>query len=274
MNITSIRNQLLFGSLALILSGCASGPYTVTNKAYRKQAKRFAATLKARPGIDANDSIKAPTAFVGTTNFSMRKPNFVVIHHTEQGSCEQTLQTFTIPRTEVSAHYVICRDGTVHHMLNDYLRAHHAGAGSWGGVTDMNSCSIGIELDNDGRAPFPDAQIRSLISLLGQLKARYNIPVANFIGHSDFAPTRKKDPSVLFPWKELAQQGFGRWYEQPRDSVPASFDHLMALRVVGYDTRDSVAAIRAFKRHFMQDDSTRHMGETERRVLRRLSEQQ
>ena len=65
--------------------------------------------------------------WVGTTNFSIRRPNFVIIHHTAQDSCEQTLRTFTLPRTSVSAHYVICEDGTVHHMLNDLLRAHHAG---------------------------------------------------------------------------------------------------------------------------------------------------
>ena len=259
--------------IALVLWGCAHKPYSATNKAYQKQAKRFAGTLQAQPRVESNDSIRAPQSFVGTTNFSMRKPNFVIIHHTEQKSCEQTLQTFTIPRTEVSAHYVICRDGMVHHMLNDYLRAHHAGAGKWGAVTDMNSCSIGIELDNDGKEPFPDAQIGSLISLLGQLKTRYNIPAANFIGHADFAPARKKDPSVLFPWKQLALQGYGLWYEQAGDSVSAEFNHLMALRVIGYDTRDSLAAFRAFKRHFMQDDSTRRINESDRRVLQRLSEQ-
>lgn len=257
---------------ALLFWGCAHKPYSATNKTYRKQANRFANTLQAQPGIEANDSIKAPQSFVGTTNFSMRKPNFVVLHHTEQKSCEQTLKTFTLPRTEVSAHYVICRDGTVHHMLSDYLRAHHAGAGRWGAVTDMNSCSIGIELDNDGKEAFPDAQIASLLSLLGQLKARYNIPTANFIGHADFAPTRKVDPSVLFPWKQLARQGYGLWYEQPTDSASADFNHLMALRVIGYDTRDSVAAFRAFKRHYMHDDSTRRINEADRRVIQGLVE--
>jgi N-acetylmuramoyl-L-alanine amidase len=262
----------LASCIALAIWGCAHKPYSATNKAYRKQARRFAHSLQAQPGIESNDSIRAPQSFVGTTNFSMRKPNFVIIHHTEQQSCEQTLQTFTIPRTEVSAHYVICRDGTVHHMLNDYLRAHHAGAGRWGSVTDMNSCSIGIELDNDGKEPFPNAQVASLLSLLGQLKARYNIPAANFIGHADFAPARKKDPSVLFPWKLLAGKGYGLWYGQPRDSVPAGFNHLLALRIIGYDTRDSIAAFRAFKRHFMQDDSTRRISDADRRVLHCLVE--
>jgi N-acetylmuramoyl-L-alanine amidase len=238
--------------ILLLVSGC-SGPYSGTNKIYRKQALADAKKLKAKPEEFANDTAKAPEYFVGTTNFSMRKPNFVILHHTAQTSTDQTLKTFTLPRTEVSAHYVIGRDGTVHHMLNDYLRAHHAGAGKWGTVTDMNSCSIGVELDNDGVEPFSDAQIASLLSLLAHLKQTYNIPTANFIGHADFAPVRKNDPSVLFPWEQLSKKGFGLWYDDVIGLVPPNFNHIMALRVIGYDTRDTTAAIRAFKRHFMQD---------------------
>jgi N-acetylmuramoyl-L-alanine amidase len=264
-----MRTTLIAILAGILFCGCTSGPYSATNKTYRRQTKRFAHILRAQPEVPANDTIKAPGHFVGTTNFSMRKPNFVIIHHTAQNSCDQTLQTFTLPRTEVSAHYVICRDGTVHHMLNDYLRSHHAGLGKWGNVTDMNSCSIGIELDNNGAEPFPDAQIASLISLLGQLKSKYNIPAANFIGHADYAPTRKEDPSVLFPWKRLAQNGFGLWYDEVRDSVAAGFNSMTALRVIGYDTKDSAAAIIAFKRHFMQE-STRQLNETDKSVLNNL----
>ena len=241
--------------LILLIVGCTWSPYNATNKVYRKQAKTFAARLKEQPDVEANDSIKAPEYFVGTTNFTMRKPNFVVIHHTSQESSEQTLTTFTLPRTEVSSHYLIGKDGTVYHLLNDYLRAHHAGLGKWGNVTDMNSCSIGIELDNNGKEPFTDPQIAGLLSLLSKLKQTYNIPTANFIGHADFAPTRKSDPSVLFPWKTLAEKGFGLWYADTLKAAPAGFNARVALRVIGYDTKDTTAAIRAFKRHFMQDTS-------------------
>jgi N-acetylmuramoyl-L-alanine amidase len=83
-------------------------------------------------------------------------------------------------------------------MLNDYLRAWHAGKGSWGKNTDINSASIGIELDNNGSEPF-SAQITSLMALLSKLQKQYGIPAQNIIGHSDIAPTRKSDPSALFP---------------------------------------------------------------------------
>ena len=142
--------SLLLISLLFTVGGCANNPYAATNKAYKKQAKQFANLLRQYP---LKDSVET-ASFVGTTNFSMRRPNFVIIHHTAQNSCEQTLKTFTLPRTQVSAHYVICKDGTVHHMLNDYLRAHHAGVSKRGNSTDINSNSIGIELDNNGFESF------------------------------------------------------------------------------------------------------------------------
>ncbi|MGN6508271.1 MAG: N-acetylmuramoyl-L-alanine amidase, partial [Chitinophaga sp.] len=138
-------------------SACAPNPYKATNKVYRHQSKHWADVLKEPPG-DIPVAAVAPPVWVGTTNFNLRKPNFVIIHHTAQNSCEQTLRTFTLTRTQVSAHYVICRNGTVHHMLNDYLRAWHGGVAKWGSLTDINSSSIGIELDNNGHEPFDSAQ--------------------------------------------------------------------------------------------------------------------
>jgi N-acetylmuramoyl-L-alanine amidase len=263
-----IKKILPIASIVL-LAACAPKPYAETNKVYKQQSKSFAKTLAAQPIVEANDSIFAPSFFAGTTNFTMRKPNFVIIHHTAQNSCDTTLRTFTLTRTQVSAHYVICRDGIIHHMLNDYLRAHHAGVSKWGNVIDMNSCSIGIELDNNGFEPFSDAQINSLISLLGKLKKNYTIPTANFIGHGDIAPTRKNDPSILFPWKKLADKGFGQWYDELKDTIPTCFNHLQALRIIGYDTKDTTAAIRSFKRHFMQD-STRKINDVDKAVLNNL----
>jgi N-acetylmuramoyl-L-alanine amidase len=212
----------------------------------------------------------APSAayWVGTTNFNLRKPNIVVIHHTAQNSCEQTLKTFTLTRTQVSAHYVICKAGTVYHMLNDYLRAWHGGVGKWGTVTDVNSASIGVELDNNGFEAFPDAQVNSLLTLLDTLKRRHNIPALNFIGHADIAPTRKNDPNVFFPWETLAKRGYGLWYDVPVDSLPPTFNHLVALKVVGYDIADTSAAITAFKRKFFAvEKPAQTLNDVERKAL-------
>lgn len=238
----------------LFIYGCAHGPYSATNKSYRKQVKAFSKVIKKYP---LEDSINNAPYFAGTTNLSIRRPNFVIIHHTAQNTCDQTLKTFTLPRTQVSAHYVICRDGIVFHMLNDYLRAHHTGVSKWGNNTDINSSSIGIELDNNGFEPFTEAQLNSLVDLLGRLKNAYNIPAANFIGHGDIAPTRKNDPNWRFPWKQLSEKGFGMWWGDTTNvTVPAEFDQLSALRIVGYDIKDTAAAIIGFKRHWMQDTTS------------------
>lgn len=192
--------------------------------------------------------------WVGTVNFNLRKPNFIILHHTAQDSVQQTIKTFTLKQTNVSAHYVISRDGKIIHMLNDYLRAWHAGNGSWGRDTDINSSSIGIELDNNGSEPFSDIQINSLLALLTKLKKDYNIPVQNIIGHADIAPTRKKDPSALFPWKILSVNGFGVWPDDLLACPPPEFNVEQGLQVIGYNTTNLPAAITAFKLHYMQTE--------------------
>jgi N-acetylmuramoyl-L-alanine amidase len=107
--------MLLMG--VLIVLACNRGPYATTNKAIKKRQNAW--QNKSVKPLENKLRQRAPQ-WVGTTNFNLRKPNLVIIHHTAQNSCEQTLKTFTLPRTSVSAHYVICKDGIIHHMLNDY----------------------------------------------------------------------------------------------------------------------------------------------------------
>jgi len=247
----------------LVIISCNRGPYAETNRSYKKQAKQYAKQLRSSP----SDSLHTSPFWTGTTNFNMRKPNFVIIHHTAQNSCEQTLKTFTTTKSSVSAHYVICKDGTIHHMLNDYLRAWHGGVGKWGNTTDINSSSIGIEIDNNGFEPFTEEQLASLMKVLAGLKKGHGIPAANFIGHSDIAPTRKVDPNINFPWKRFADAGFGLWWSDTTGvRVPDNFNHLQALRIVGYDIKDTSAAIGAFKRKFVQQES-KQLSEADKKVL-------
>ncbi len=201
-------------------------------------------------------------------HYDVRKPNFVIIHHTAQDSIGQTIKTFQIPRTKVSSHYIIGRNGEIIQMLNDYVRSWHAGVAKWGSIVDMNSCSIGIELDNNGREPFPDAQINSLMTVLDTLKSRYLIPTNNFIGHADIAPARKNDPSVFFPWKKLADRGFGIWYDERQlVAPPEGFNAIDALKIIGYDTSNLKAAIVAFKRKFVVRDTTPELTIYDKSVL-------
>ncbi len=263
--------SVIISCFIVFITGCAAGPYTQTNKVYRKKSKEFAKLLRTYP---LKDSAGLPYAadFVGTTNFGTRKPNFVIIHHTAQNSCEQTLKTFTMPSTQVSAHYVICKDGTVHHMLNDLLRAHHAGVARWGNNSDINSSSIGIEIDNDGFEPFTPQQIASLEELLGRLKRTYNIPVMNFIGHADIAPGRKVDPGAAFPWADLAAKGYGLWYDTTAVELPIDFNALHALRIIGYNIQKPEAAISSFKLHYVPSDTTLEVTDPEKKILYSLQQ--
>ena len=259
-----IRRFSLLLLVVFAFSFCTRSPYAETNRSYKKQAKAYGKLLRQYPVKDSFST----GALVGTTNFNMRKPNFVIIHHTAQTSCEQTLRTFTLPRTQVSAHYVICEDGTIHHMLNDYLRAWHGGIARWGNNTDINSSSIGIEIDNDGKENFSEAQINSLLTVLGNLKRAYGIPAGNFIGHADIAPTRKNDPNVNFPWKQLSEKGYGHWWNDTTGvAVPADFNSLQALRIVGYDIRDTMAVYQTFRRKFVGEERSGSLNEAERKIL-------
>jgi N-acetylmuramoyl-L-alanine amidase len=189
-------------------------------------------------------------------NFNARRPNYVILHQTSNDDAATALRTLTNPLKSVSAHYLISRDGHVVQLVSEAARAWHAGASWWGGLTDLNSASIGIELDNNGEEAILDAQIAALLPLLADLKARYRIPTANFIGHADVAPRRKADPSWFFPWQRLAGAGFGLWCT-PGEGPPAppGFDAQLGLQALGYDTRDPDAARLAFRRHFAGDDS-------------------
>ncbi|MDB4918674.1 N-acetylmuramoyl-L-alanine amidase [Mucilaginibacter sp.] len=267
-----MKNYCLYLLLICIIaiSACSpKGPYALTNKIYKDKTKNFTETIKQELPAALADSTGAviPSEFIGTVNFGIRKPNFVIIHFTAQDSVQQTLKTFTVTQTQTSAHYVIAKNGKVFHMVNDYLRANHAGVGKWGSVTDMNSCSIGIEIDNNSNEPFTTPQINSLLVLLAQLKKAYNIPQANFIGHQDFAPKRKPDPGPLFPWSVLAQHGFGYWSDDILELPPDNFDYTIALRLIGYDTSDINAAIVAFKRHFVQTDISPQLTQLDLNVL-------
>jgi len=152
-------------------------------------------------------------------------------------------------------------------MLNDYLRAWHGGVGKWGNNSDVNSSSIGIEMDNNGFEPFTEEQLTSLMKVLAGIKRSHSIPTANFIGHSDIAPTRKVDPNINFPWKRFADAGFGLWWSDTTGiQIPENFNHLQALRIIGYDVKDTAAAIGAFKRKYVQQES-KQLNEADKKIL-------
>ena len=222
------RSVLLAAVVALVLAACASTP--VTN----------------------------PLAtWVPSSNHNGRGPVLIVLHATTQLNVQQSLDTLRSRNRggPVSAHYLVGRDGSLYQLVEDSRRAWHAGVGRWGTITDVNSASIGIELDNDGISPFPDAQIDALLVLLDDLTTRLRIPRHQIIAHADMAPTRKRDPGHLFPWARLAAAGFGLWPASDAPPAPAGFDAWLALASLGYPLDDPGAALRTFRARFRGIDS-------------------
>lgn len=142
------------------------------------------------------------------------RPDIVVLHYTVL-SCNAALERLCDPVAEVSAHWLIDRAGGLFSLVGEDRRAWHAGAGAWGAVTDVNSRSIGIELEGDG-ADFPGAQMAVLRDLLAGVLSRHDIHPARVIAHSDMAPGRKNDPGPAFDWRGLAAANLSVWPEAGR----------------------------------------------------------
>ncbi len=203
------------------------------------------------------EPVRNPLAeWVPSPNFEPRRPVIIVLHATEQESAQQSLDTLRSANRggKVSSHYLVGDDGRIYQLVADGQRAWHAGAGHWGTITDLNSVSIGIELDNDIGEAYTEPQMAALLRLLEDLSTRLRIPKTQVIGHSDMAPTRKRDPGSLFPWKRLADAGFGRWPQGELVDPPAGFDPWLAMAAIGYPLEDRPAAVRAFHRHYRAHD--------------------
>ena len=153
-------------------------------------------------------------------------------------SAQAAANTLCNPETQVSAHYLIAADGDITALVPEDQRAWHAGAGRWGDVDDVNSRSIGIELDNTGFAPFAAAQMDALEELLSGIMARWTIRPERVIAHSDMAPGRKIDPGPRFDWRRLARGGLSVW-PQDGEGADISDDRFVALmRRFGYTATD------------------------------------
>jgi N-acetylmuramoyl-L-alanine amidase len=183
--------------------------------------------------------------------------SMVVLHYTDMPSADAALTRLCDPAAKVSAHYLITEEGEVVRLVDESMRAWHAGRSFWRGKANVNGCSIGIELQNPGHTcgyrPFPDTQIDALVPLLHRIVHDYDIPRANVVGHSDIAPQRKLDPGELFPWERLAQYRLAL----PRPAkleLGDPFDNdgafYLALERFGYDVSDGKKAVEAFQRRW------------------------
>ena len=199
------------------------------------------------------------------------RPDMLILHYTGMDDVRVACRWLCNPVSRVSCHYLIDERGTIIQMVDEELRAWHAGVSSWKGDEDINSRSIGIEIHNPGHAAgypdFPEAQMLAVIALCKDIIARYKIPASRVLGHSDIAPLRKIDPGEKFDWAHLHAEGIGYWVK-PEPIGGGSFLQLgdegqtveafqSMLRLYGYAIEVSgkfdgltQAIVRAFQRHF------------------------
>lgn len=172
--------------------------------------------MRLEPGaFPAGGAQLTPIIERPSPNFGGRRdnaqPSLIVLHYTAMASARDACEWLCNPASEVSAHYLIAENGDVLRLVAEENRAWHAGAGRWGAISDVNSHSIGIELDNDGSSPFSASLMDALEALLPDIMGRWGIGPAGVIGHSDMAPHRKIDPGPRFDWRRLARQGLAIW---------------------------------------------------------------
>jgi N-acetylmuramoyl-L-alanine amidase len=187
--------------------------------------------------------------------------DMLILHYTGMESAAAALMRMCDPAARVSAHYMIDEDGDVTRLVEEAMRAWHAGESWWRGVTNINDRSIGIELVNPGHEfdyrHFPELQMAALIDLCHDILSRHAIPPANVLGHSDVAPARKQDPGELFDWRRLADAGIGLW-PSAVTAGPGPADQAAALKMlgrIGYQVggtgdQASKASVGAFQRRY------------------------
>ncbi|WP_350334968.1 peptidoglycan recognition protein family protein [Coralliovum pocilloporae] len=223
--------------------------------------------------LDADSDLVS--GFSPSPNFGPRKndaaADTIILHYTGMPSAEAALRWLSIEESQVSCHYFIHADGSIIQLVSEDKRAWHAGRSFWQGNTDLNSCSIGIEIHNPGHEhgyeAFPQIQIDAVIALCDDICSRRSIAVDRVLAHSDIAPDRKQDPGELFPWHQLAAEGLclytpphsiqdGPLYQEGDEGQPIRALQTM-FALVGYNVevsgvfdRKTVFVVTAFQRRF------------------------
>jgi N-acetylmuramoyl-L-alanine amidase len=218
------------------------------------------------------------------------RADMIVLHYTGMSSAEQAVKWLSDPRSKVSCHYVIDERGHITQLVPETLRAWHAGASHWAGETDINSASIGIEIQNPGHEhgypEFPPEQMQAIAALCRDIAQRRGVPPERVLAHSDVAPGRKIDPGEKFDWAFLAQQGVGHWLKPPPLDPEAGYildgdtqaraETLQLMRAYGYGIdnpgRDDWFAVlvRTFQMHFRPERADGRLDAGTLETLRRL----
>jgi len=211
-----------------------------------------------------------------------KKISFLILHYTALPSITDSIKYLCDKKNKVSCHYIISQNGKIYNLVDEKYRAWHAGQSAWLLEKDLNSASIGIELDFstiNNNNKFSKLLIESLISLLKYLKKKYKIDKKNILGHSDIAPYRKIDPGERFPWKKLynldlsynpkkvsliKSEKIRIWFRKNKIYSNKS-KILIMLNFIGYDISKSINNNSSYKRlisnyksHYIQKSNTKY----------------
>ncbi len=210
--------------------------------------------------------------FNKSPNFNeARKRNikYIIIHYTGMKTAKESLKRLKSKKYKVSSHYLIYESGKIIQLVNDKDIAWHAGISYWQKDKNLNSKSIGIELQNKGSKfgyhSFKKSQINALISLLKDLKAKHKIKIYNILGHSDIAPLRKSDPGYLFPWHKLAINGLAILPKKNNSNILLKNSEIKSLQLLlrnfGYKIslsslmdKETLQVIYAFESHYCPEE--------------------
>jgi N-acetylmuramoyl-L-alanine amidase len=211
-------------------------------------------------------------------NFDTKKRDknlikFIIIHYTGMKSESEAINRLCDYKSKVSSHFFIKNSGEILNLVPDLYKAWHAGVSSWKNFNLLNRYSIGIEINNPGHdhgyKKFSVKQTQSVMKLLRYLIKRYNIKKQNILGHSDIAPSRKKDPGEKFPWRKLAKKNLCifhklnekkiKTHRKTKLSQTEEVKFLKNLNKIGYRRVKKVSLkksnqylIKAFQRRFRQ----------------------
>ena len=188
--------------------------------------------------------------------------DILLLHYTGMKTAQEAIDRLRDPTAGVSAHYVVDEDGATYRLVDEAMRAWHAGTAYWAGTRDINAHSIGIEIVNPGHEfgyrAFHQVQMLAVLALAKDIVTRHRIAPARVLGHSDVAPLRKEDPGELFNWSFLAEHGVGLW-PKLKPCAWSDAEFLLRLGRYGYDLEGPMgtnaatarrAAVTAFARHF------------------------
>jgi len=201
--------------------------------------------------------------------------DLLILHYTDMRMGQEAIDRLRDPRGGVSVHYIVEEDGSVR-LVPETRRAFHVGGASWWrGHTALNKRSVGIAIVNPGHElgyrDFPVLQLAAACDLCLDVLSHHPIPARNVVAHSDVAPHRRQDPGERFYWRSLAANGVGLWPEGApfgdhrhvaKDAAQLR-DARAHLAAIGYEAApegpldgDLAAMLRAFQRHWRQEDVT------------------